>query len=178
MSKDKKQQMLMLQRKRGKLVQALKEGLEQFYKMGIKADFYVPKGKDNVAYLLVDEEGIAKFFGRKVRTKLRQLDRNIETKGYYEDDVLVIYCRCNAEVDEGKVSSSISSVKEELSNMGIKSEVIVSRDYFTKVYLMIDANSVVEYVDKVVKDRIAKKNIRVEVTTYRENKVLVVRFRK
>ena len=178
MSKDKKQQMLMLQRKRGKLVQALKEGLEQFYKMGIKADFYIPKGKDNVAYLLVDEEDIAKFFGRKVRAKLRQLDKDIETKGYYENDVLVIYCRCNAEVDESRVDSSINSVKEELSKMGIKSEVIVSKDYFTKVYLMIDANSVIEYVDKVVKDRITKKNLKVEVTTYRENKVLVVRFRK
>jgi len=178
MSKDKRQEMLMLQRKKGKLVQALREGLEQFYKMGIKADFYVPKGKDNVAYLLVDEEGIANYFGRKVRVKLKQLDKNIESKGYYEDDVLVIYCRCNAEVDESKVSSSINSVKEELSKIGIKSEVIVSRDYFTKVYLMIDANSVVEYVDKVVRDRISKKNLKVEITTYRENKVLVVRFRK
>jgi len=168
----------MLQRKRGKLVQALKEGLRQFQEMGVKADIHVPKGKDNIAYLLVDEEDLAKFFGRKVRNKLKQLDRDIDSKSYYESDVLVIYCRCNAEVDESKIDSSIDSVKEELSNVGIKSEVIVSRDYFTKVYLMIDANSIVEYIDKAVKERIAKKNLKVEVTTYRENKVLVVRFRK
>ena len=145
---DKRQQYALIQRRKGELAKALREGLNRFTQLGIKADVYVPKGKDNVAYLLIDEDDLTKFFQRRTVSKMRKLGKDI------------------------------NRVKGELNKMKIRSEVFVDvKDYVNLTFLM-DVNSIVEYFDRQVKKTIESKRVKVLTTVYRENNVLVVRFAK
>jgi len=176
--KDKRQQMAILQRKRGELVKALKESLAEFTRLGIKAGVYVPEGKDNVAYLLVNETDIGKFFTRRVRRYLRDVDKNIDVKSTFEEDTLVTKVIGKAEIDEQSISESVNRAKEDLTKIGIRAEIYVEHKEATETYLVIDMDSVVTYFEKICKEVIRKKKIKVEVVCYRENQVVVVRIRK
>jgi len=175
---DKRQQYALIQRRKGELAKALREGLSKFTQLGIKADVYVPKGKDNVAYLLIDEDDLTKFFQRRTVSKMRKLGKDINVKSSIKDDVLITKIVSRAEVNEEEVDKDINRVKGELNKMKIRSEVFVDvKDYVSLTFLM-DVNSIVEYFDRQVKKTIESKRVKVLTTVYRENNVLVVRFAK
>jgi len=178
MTKDKVQEMMMLQRKRGQLANALKLSLAELTKMGIRADVDISNMREDTAYLLINEDDVANFFGRKVKSHLRKLDKDIEVKSYYENEILVIFVKCNPEVNQNTVKEEIDKTKKSLESTGIKCEIMISGEYFSKVYLMISVDSIIDYLTKVVKNKLKSANLKVEVAIYRENKVLVVRFRK
>ena len=176
--KDKKQQMALIQRRRGELYNALRNALEEFKSMKIRAEVFIPEGKDYVAYLLIDEESLANFFTRKLKARLKEIDKNIEVKTYFESDVMAIYVRSEAEANEDEIKKEAERTKEELEKMNIKAEVMITKDYYTKTYILIDFNSVIEYFDNRVKKRLSQRNSKVKCATYREDNVLVVRLSK
>jgi len=174
--KDKRQQAMILQRKRGELYKAVRNALEEFNRLKIKAEVFIPEGKDRVAYLLIDEESLANFFTRRLKKRLREIDKNIEVKTYYETDVMVIYVRSEAEASEEEIKKEAERTKEELAKMDIKAEVMITKEYFTKTYILIDFNSVINFFDNKVKEKLKKTGSKVNHVTYREDNVLVVRF--
>jgi len=175
---NKRQQYALIQRKRGELAKALREGLNRFAQLGIKADVYAPKGRDNVAYLLIDENDLTKFFQRRMVSRMRKLGKDISVKSSIKDDVLITKIVSRAEVNEEEVDKDVNRVKDELNKMKIKSEVFVDvKDYVNLTFLM-DMNSIVVYFDEQIKKVIESKRIKVLTTVYRENNVLVVRFAK
>jgi len=175
---DKRQQYALIQRKRGELAKALREGLNKFTQLGIKADVYAPKGKDNVAYLLIDESDLTKFFQRRMVSRMRKLGKDISVKSSIKDDVLITKIISRAEVNEEDVDRDVNRVKEELNKMKIKCEVFVDITDYVNVTFLMDINSIVKYFDEQVKKVIESKRIKVMTAVYRENEVLVVRFAK
>jgi len=175
---DKHKQMALISRRRGELTKALREGLGRFRQLGIRADVYAPKGKDSVAYLLIDENDLAKFFQRRTVSRMRKLGKDINVKSTMKDDVLITKIISRAEVNEEDVNKDVSRVKEELSKMKIKSEVFVDVKDYVNLTILMDVNSIVEYIGEQVKKAIESKRIKVTTTVYRENNVLVVRFAK
>jgi len=176
--KDKRQQMAILERKRGQLYQALRENLAKFAKMGIKAEVFIPQGKDNTAFLLIDENTIAKYFQRRIARYLRQIDRNITIKGKLESDVLVLSVTASIVPKREELDKVSSKIKEELGKDGIRTEVFYDVKDYTRINTLMDFNDVVAYFDKRVRETIEKSKYKVEVATYRESNVLAIRFRK
>ena len=176
--KDKRQQMAILERKRGQLYQALRENLAKFAKMGIKAEVFIPQGKDNTAFLLIDENSIARFFQRRIGRYLRQIDRNITIKGKLEDDVLVLSVTTSITPRKGELDELSSKIREELAKDNIRCELFYSVEDYTKIVTLIDFNDVVSYFDRKVREVMEKSKYKVEVATYRESNVLAIRFRK
>ncbi len=175
---DKRQQYALIHRKRGELAKALREGLGRLNKMGIKSDIYVPKGKDNVAYLLIDENDLCRFFQRKVTSRIRKLSNEIQVKSGIIDDVLatkIIADEVNIDED---INKDIDKVKNELNNMKIRTEIFVDTKEYTTLTFLMNINDIVNYFDNQIKDTISKRRIKVSVATYRENGVLVIRFTK
>lgn len=170
--------MAILERKRGQLYQALRDNLARFAKMGIKAEVYIPQGKDNVAYLLIDENDIARFFQRRIAKYLRQIDRNITIKGKLEEDVLVLSVITGITPKREELDKVSTKIKEELGKDGIKSEVFYDVKDYTRINTLMDFNDIVSYFDKRVRETIEKNRYKVEVATYRENNVLAIRLRK
>ena len=170
--------MAILERKRGQLYQALRENLAKFAKMGIRAEVFIPQGKDNTAFLLIDENSIARFFQRRIGRYLRQIDRNITIKGKLEDDVLVLSVTTSITPRKGELDELSSKIREELAKDNIRCELFYSVEDYTKIVTLIDFNDVVSYFDRKVREVMEKSKYKVEVTTYRESNVLAIRFRK
>jgi len=175
---DKRQQYALVNRRRGELAKALREGIARFAQMGIRADVFIPQGKDNVAFLLVDEEDLVAFLQRKIASKMKRLGKDITVKSSIVEEVVVTKIVSTAKVDKDTVEQDVNKTKEELSKMKIKSEVFVDvSDYVTLTFLM-ELGSVVRYFDEQVKKMVESNRIKVAADVYREKGVMVVRFVK
>ena len=176
--KDKRQQMILLQRKKGELAKALRENLATFRKMGIKAEIIAPEGRDNIAFLVLEFNDIATFFQRRLRSSIRKVSRDIEAICYFDGEVLATKIVGKPETTEEEINRAVSKTKSELRKIGIESEIIVKREDKVSTFVIIDSNSVVNYFDKICKKTIKRKAIKVEIVCYREKDTIAVRIRK
>jgi len=93
MTKDKREQMAILQKRRDKIAVAVKNSLMNLKKMGIDAEVITKEDDPDVAFIVIPLDDIIKVIERKCRKAVEQGAKGVEIVAYRESDLLMIRIR-------------------------------------------------------------------------------------
>jgi len=168
--KDKRQQIAILQRKRGKVAQAVRNIIDVLGKLGIKCEVKASEGKDTTFYVIIEDEGIARAIANKVTNRLKRIDRNVKTGHVFEDKILMLIIEPSVKLNV----ENLEEIKNEVKSWGI----IDSIDYTDKVFVGIKVTSIADKLNEILINELKKRKINVSIATIYEDRYYVIVVRK
>jgi len=93
MTKDKREQMAILQKRKSKIAVAVKNSLINLRKMGIDAEVITKEDDPDVAFIVIPIDDIIKVIERKCKKAVEQGAKGVEVVAYRESDLLMIRIR-------------------------------------------------------------------------------------